>query len=236
MTEAPMNSFVDASNGTTGLALLNEGLKAYEAEKDAAGTISLTLLRAYPLRICVTQEMTDYSQIDKGSQCLGVHKFHYAVMPHVGDHQKGNIWEAAEQFNLSLQACQLSPTRHGTEPVEKSFLEIQPEGLHVSAIKRNESQTGWVVRLFNPTEETIQGSLRLNNGFTGPLEVKSPVEFIQSDNTLPTGKGERWPRVREVTLEELPLDDLLMDQAGWVKFGIGKKKILTIEFLATSIE
>lgn len=67
--EQPMNSFVDLSDGKVGLALLNEGLKAYEVLNDPEKTLCLTLLRCFPLRICVTQEMTDYSDIDKSSQC-----------------------------------------------------------------------------------------------------------------------------------------------------------------------
>ncbi|MCX5758337.1 MAG: hypothetical protein NTU83_07495, partial [Candidatus Hydrogenedentes bacterium] len=40
--EQPMNSFVDISDGKAGLALLNEGLKAYTACDDAARTLCLT--------------------------------------------------------------------------------------------------------------------------------------------------------------------------------------------------
>ena len=231
MTESPMNSFIDLNDGKAGLAILNEGLKAYEAQDDLAHTVSLTLIRAYPLRICVTQEMTDYSQTDKGSQCLGIHRFRYAVMPHTGNWEAGKVWQAAERFNLAFQACQLSPTRHGTEPLEKSFLEIRPEGLHVSAVKRSESGEGWVVRIFNPFNETRTGSLRLNGGCSGPMEFQSPVERVESEFTLPTGQGKPWQRVRLVTLEEIPERNLTTDKDGWVAFEIGKKKILTLEFL-----
>jgi len=231
MTEAPMNSFVDISDGSTGLALLNEGLKAYEAKADPFCTVSLTLIRAYPLRICVTQEMTDYSQIDKGSQCLGLHHFRYAIMPHNGDWEKGKVWMAAEQFNLSVQACQISPTKYGTEPMEKSFLEVFPEDLHVSAIKRSESGKGWIVRLFNPRDEVISGTIRLNGGFSGQMKTKSPVELVQSASALPYGPCQPWQKVQTVKLEEIPEDDLSMDEQGWVKFRIGRKKILTVEFL-----
>jgi mannosylglycerate hydrolase len=232
MTEHPMNSFVDRSNGRVGLALLNEGLKAYEAENDAGQTVSLSLIRAYPLQICVVQDLnTDYSQTDKGSQCLGPQRFHYAILPHRGDWEKGNVWQASEQFTQAFQACQLGPTRHGTEPLEKSFLEIQPEGLHVSAVKRSEDGAGWVVRLFNPSDETKSGTLRLNGGYSGPQKVKSPVEAIQSEYALPEGKGQPWHKVQRVSLEELPEKELAMDKNGWVKFEIGKKKIVTLEFV-----
>jgi alpha-mannosidase len=232
MTEHPMNSFVDRSNGYFGLALLNEGLKAYEAQNDPACTMALSLIRGYPLQICVTQDMlTDYSQMDKGSQCLGKQRFRYAIFPHVGNWEQGKVWQASERFNLAFQACQLGPTQHGTEPLTKSFLEIQPEGLHVSAIKSSEQGTGWVVRLFNPSNEKQVGTLRLNGGQTGPLKAQSPVERVQAEFALPADKGQPWQTVRLVTLEEIPERDLAMDKDGWVKFEIGRKQILTLEFL-----
>ena len=120
-TEHPMNSFVGMSDNKVGLALLNEGLKAYETHGDAENTISLTLIRAFPLRICVTTDMLDYSQQDKGSQCLGKNSFKYAIMPHRGNWAAGHVWQASEQFNLMLHAAQIGPTDHGFLPKRGAF-------------------------------------------------------------------------------------------------------------------
>ena len=230
--EQPMNSFVGISDGQVGFALLNEGLKAYEASDDPARTISLTLLRSFPLRICVTQEMLDYSQSDKGSQCLGKHTFRYGIMPHSGDWEKAKVWQATDRFNLAFTAAQVGPTVHGTEPLSKSFLEIKPDVLPVSAVKRSESGQGWIVRLYNPFEKSIGGAIRLNYGLTGPTTtIQSPVECVKEEFALPKDKGKEWSCIRTVTLEETPERNLAMDANGWVIFEIGKKKILTIEFL-----
>jgi len=231
MTEHPMNSFVDLSDGKTGIAFLNEGLKAYEVHNYRDNTLSLTLLRCFPLRICVTQDMLDYSKLDKGSQCPGRHKFRYAIMPHAGDWAEGRVWQASERFNLAFHAAQFGPTKHGNEPLTKSFLEIRPECLHVSAIKRSESGESWVVRLFNPYDKTIKGSIRLNEGFSGPKNIQSPVERIQAEFALPADKKNNWSKIRLVTLEEVPLTDLRIEDQGWVEFEITGKKILTFEFL-----
>lgn len=230
-SEHPMNSFVDVSDGQTGLALLNEGLKAYETPNDPANTVSLTLLRCFPLRICVTREMTDYSKTDKGSQCPGKQSFRYAVMPHRGDWQEAHIWQAAERFNFSFLAGQIGPTKQGTEPLIKSFLEIKPETIHLSAVKRSENGKGWIVRLFNPSGRTVSAGIRFNAGRTGPLIAQTPVERAQKNFTLPEDKGNKWKSVRVVTLEEIPERDLTMDTEGWIKFEITGKKILTLEFL-----
>lgn len=56
------------------------------------------------------------------------------------------------------------------------------------------------------------------------------VERVQSEFTLPKGKGRPWQKVRLVTLEETADRDLTMFEDGWVEFEIGEKKILTIEF------
>ncbi|MGE5550549.1 MAG: glycoside hydrolase family 38 C-terminal domain-containing protein, partial [Bacteroidota bacterium] len=231
MTEHPMNSFVDISDGAEGMALLNEGLKAYTAEDDAARTLCLTLLRCFPLRICVTQEMLDYSHLDKGTQCLGRHAFRYAVMPHRGDWAQGGVWQAAERFNLAFHAAQVGPTKHGTEPLAKSFLELRPESLHVSAVKRSENGGGWIVRLFNPFETAVRGALRLNGGYAGPTAIQSPVERVRAEFALPQSEGAKWREVRMVTLEEIPERTLGMDDEGWVEFEISPKKIMTFEFL-----
>jgi hypothetical protein len=175
--------------------------------------------------------MLDYSQSDKGSQCLGKHTFRYAVMPHTGDWEKAKIWQAAERLNLAFVAAQVGPTVHGREPLSKSFLEIKPDILPVSAVKRGENGQGWIVRLYNPFEKSIGGAIRLNCGLTGPIAVQSPVERVTEEFVLSKDKGKKWSCIRTVTLEETPERNLAMDAEGWVNFEIGKKKILTIEFL-----
>jgi hypothetical protein len=229
--ENPMNSFIDLSDGDIGLALLNDGLKAYEVVGDKDKTMCLTLLRSFPLRICVTPlEMTDYSGIDKSSQCLGRQTFRYAVMPHKGDWQEANLWQASEKFNLPILMAQIAPTEHGTGPLEKSFLELESENLHVSAVKKSEDGDGWSVRLFNQGDEAIKNKIRLNGGNANPAKTKSPVEAIKSEFILAATEN-KWGGAREVTLEELAIKDLSIGSEGWVDFEIGAKQILTIEFL-----
>jgi len=232
-SEQPMNSFIDITDGDNGLAILNEGMKAYEATDEVQPELRLTLLRSFPMRICVvTQEMEDYSQIDKSSQCPGKHTFHYAVMPHRGNWEEANLWNAAEQFNLPLVIGQTTPTEKGTEPLEKSFLEISDETIAVSAVKQSEIGSGWVVRLFNPASSTIKAKLRLNGGKANSSKLSGPVERLQKEMALLGAGGQPWKRVRILNLEELPEKDTALDSDGWCNVEISPKKILTLEFLA----
>ena len=230
-TEFPMDRFVDLSDGKIGAALLNEGLKAYEPHNDEANTISLTLLRCFPLRICVTAlEMTDFSKLDKGSQCLGKHTFRYAFLPHEGDWKDANLWHASERFTHPLRIAQMGPTPEGTESKSKSFLELEPEGLHLSALKESEDGKGWVVRLFNPGDDTVNGKMRLNLGQANPKDNPSLVERQAANFALPAVNGKAWSKVEKVSLEEIMEEELSLDKDGWLSFEMGKKKLLTIKF------
>jgi len=225
-TEEPMNSFIDVSDGAAGLALLNEGLKAYESEDDPARTVRLTLLRCFAMRMFEN----DWSHLDSGAQCLGRQEFHYAIMPHARDWSTGGVWQAAERFNVKLLACQIGPSTHGTRPLAASLLEIEPDALHLSAVKRSESGEAWIVRLFNPLDKSVAGRIRLNAGLAGPPEAQSPVQRARAAYALPPDPGRKWQKAAAVSLEELPQDDLPLDPDGWVDFTITMKQILTIQF------
>lgn len=230
MTEHPMNSFVSISDGENGVALLNTGLKAYEAADDETNTLLLSLIRAYPLRICVTKDMQNYSDWDKGSQCIGKNTFRYAFMPHKGNWEEGNVWQESERFNLYLTIGQVAPTDHGKNPLTHSFLELKDENLNVSAVKKSEDGTGYVVRLFNPSDKTVKNAIRLNGGIAPIEKAQSPVERQRAEFELPAYSGKKWDEVKLVTLEELDDKALTMGEDGFVEFEITGKKILTIKF------
>ena len=231
MTEHPMNSFVDVTDGTNGVALLNTGLKAYEASDDECGTVYLSLLRAYPLRICVTSDMQDYSKVDKGSQCIGVNTYRYAFMPHAGDWEEGNVWGESERFNLSFGIAQLAPTEHGKNGLVHSFLELENDKLNVSAVKLSEDGEGYVVRIFNPSDNAVSTSIRLNGGMAPIEKAQSPVERQRAEFELPAYSGKKWSEVKLVSLEEKDIEPLTMREDGFVDFDITGKKILTIKFV-----
>jgi len=230
-TEHPMDRFVAIEDGKAGVALLNEGLKAYEPHDDADQTLSLTMLRCFPLRICITNlEMTDYSSQDNGSQCLGTHTFKYGFMPYSGTVETAKVWNAAERFNHTVRVAQIGPSSDGKLPLSHSFLEIENDALHVSAVKQSENGDGWVVRLFNPTDDTLSGKVSLNGGKVPPRAL-SPVERQAVNFALPADTGKIWSKVRLVDLEEIETQVLPLDADGAVNLDITKKKIVTVEFL-----
>ena len=196
----PQRSWVDLNDGQRGLTIINKGLPEYEVYDDEARTIALTLLR------CVGRLSgggdTPTAIRTPGAQCLGKHRFEYAILPHKGTWQEARVWQQAHQHNVPMLAVQTGE-HDGELPPEQSFVDISPPELIVTAIKKVEDRDALLVRFFNITDENIH-------------EAKVKVQKAIS--------------ARTVNLNEEPHNDLVMDADGSVKLDVPAKKIVTIEF------
>ena len=86
------------------------------------------------------------------------------------------------------------------------------------------------LRLFNPTEDTLSSRVCMNGGMVPP-EPQSPVERQAAGFALPAEASRKWAKARLVDLEENESEPLVVDSDGSVKLNIGKKRIVTVEFL-----
>ena len=201
----PMQRFVDMTDGTQGLAVLNDsGLREYEAMDSADRPLAITLIRAFTYRNCpIFGRFETYPEMER-SQCLGKHEYSYALYPHAGDWENG-VYAEAEDLNLPLEPAQVGP-HPGTLPKAMSFLELQGDNLQLTAFKQAEDRPeSYVVRLFNPTERTVNGTLKLCH----------PVKAAWRTN------------LNEERQEELKVAGQTIGLA------LGKKKIVTLEFVLT---
>ncbi|NLP10979.1 hypothetical protein GX408_11355, partial [bacterium] len=202
----PMNSFVDYSDGQSGLAFINQGLKEYEALDDERRTFAMTLMRCFPLKIGGVG-LQDYSKEQKGSQCLGKSVFHYALYPHAGDWEQGMVFAQTKAHNRPMNILQAAKNK-GSWPKQHSFLHLEPEVLQITAVKKAEQGDALIVRFYNPTGRMMKGMLRI------AYPVKS---------------------ARYLTLEEKPvLEDLEVirrDQESEIPIQAGAKKIVTLELV-----
>ncbi|MDQ1519205.1 MAG: 2-O-(6-phospho-alpha-D-mannosyl)-D-glycerate hydrolase [Actinomycetota bacterium] len=143
----PSRRFVDASDGTSGLALLHDGLLEYEVVDDGR-ELALTLLRAtgYISRSEPSLRPTPagpYIQVE-GAQMLGRQRLDYAVLPHRGDWRAADLYRAADAFLVPFECTRAGSIFGGSLPVEGSWLRV--DGAEVSAVRREPG--GLVVRVF----------------------------------------------------------------------------------------
>jgi len=152
----PAYSFVDVSDDELGIALLHYGIPEYEISDDPRRAVYLTLLRAFR----TAGNPSETHQPQPLAQCPGAHEFRYALYPHSGDWQAARVEKYAQQFNAPLRIAQCSAHSGELKSAAYSFLQLTPERLVLTALKKAEQQNALLIRFFNPRQETVTARLR----------------------------------------------------------------------------
>jgi alpha-mannosidase len=188
----PQKRFVDASNGTIGLGVLNRGLPEYEIIPGESGqmAIAVTLLRCveWLSRGDLSTRKGDAGpqELTPEAQCLGHHEFDYALVPHSGDWEaeEALVLREAQAFNTPIRA--LVTKQHGGQlPSQSTLIDVEPPALVVSAIKQSEASNGVIVRIYNPLSHTVQSTIQPGFACT--------QAFVTNLNEEPTGDPQQVP-------------------------------------------
>ncbi|VGO12834.1 Mannosylglycerate hydrolase [Pontiella desulfatans] len=201
MALRPMSVFCDASDGTNGMAVLNNCLTEFQLLEDDRGTIALTLLRAIRNRICTESRVSSEFPEALGSQMLQTVDYEYAIYPHAGNWAEGAVYAEADKLNAKPAVTQISMNRGGDLPTVASHYAIDNDALVLSSITKTHGRNSLMLRLFNPTGETQEGTVKFG----------LPVSKAWKNNLIET-RG-----------EELELLD------GAVALSVPKGRIVTIE-------
>lgn len=184
----PLRTFVDASDGVRGLALITEGLHEYELVAGAPPTLALTLLRAVGW---LSRNDLRYrrggagpSLETPGAQVQGPHRFRYAVHFHARAWEAADLWREAEKVCLPLEV--VAVTRAMGEPVSRAArIHLEPSCLQMTAcIPRAE---GYELRLLNASDQPQQGVVRLQPAPRAVRRVTLGGEEVE--HLVPTTDG-----------------------------------------------
>ncbi len=182
----PQKRFVDVSNGTIGLGVLNRGLPEYEIIQDDSGqmAVAVTLLRCVewlsrgdlPTRKGHAGPM----ELTPEAQCLGHHEFDYALVPHSGDWEaeEALVLREAQAFNTPIRVL-VSEQHKGQLPSRSTLIEVEPHSLVVSAIKQSETGNGVIVRIYNPLSHAVEATIQPGFAYS--------KAFVTNLNEEPTG-------------------------------------------------
>jgi mannosylglycerate hydrolase len=201
MSTLPMQNFLELSDGKNGLAISNRELIEFEVTEDISRTAYLTLLRCMDVNICTEGRCGTIETGAMGPQCLGEHTFHYAIYPHRGDWQEGDVYQVMEDFVYPPRVYQISKHDKGTLPESLSLLTIDPSSVQIASVKRAQDTDGTIIRFYNPGTETVNAKLKF---------AKKPLEAFITD-------------LNEEIIEQL---DVAAD--GTVKIEIQCCKIITV--------
>ncbi len=156
----PMQLWMNLESNGQGFAILSDATKDYEImEHDDRQTIAVGLVRGTRLRIACDNRLWMEYPGDESSQSLRKFTYRYALMPYCGNWEQAKLYQEGMAFNVTLHACQFG-RQQGQFPAVHSFMEISGDNLVLSCIKKAEERDSLVIRIYNPTDHSIQGTLK----------------------------------------------------------------------------
>ena len=140
-----MNWF-DVSDGVRGITFMNKGLPAVEIVKDS---LYITLFRSVN-ELSADGTAGPFVPTPDALE-LGAHTFEYAVQLHDGDWRQAEMYKQAQEFRHSPIATRAEG--NGDLAPELSFIEISPNNLILSALKKAEDSDEVILRFFETKGE-----------------------------------------------------------------------------------
>jgi alpha-mannosidase len=156
---------MDTENGDYGVALLNDCKYGFDVIEN---TVRMTLLRGprrgYP---STPEQWADQSENPR----VGVHVIRYALYPHEGDWAKSMVFRKGYEFNYPLVAWKASE-KAGPLPKTLSLIEIKPDNVVLSALKKAEDSNELVLRVYEACGFDSDASLKI---------VFKPLKAVETD-------------------------------------------------------
>lgn len=170
----PQRDFSLLQDGARGLAVVNRGLPevaTFLTESGGRGKgrgrgrgLAVTLLRAVGWLSRGDFSTRDFTSVGPliptpDAQCIGEHRFEYAVVPFGGDYLAADIKGLSRRYRVPVLSVQ------GVEdqlvPGGRSFLRKETNRTCISAIKKHDTRDTLIVRLFNLTASAVDEVLYL---------------------------------------------------------------------------
>ena len=158
----PSQQWIDYSDDKGGLTVIHHGIPENEVRD---GHIYLTLLRSVSMLSSDGKAGPAVPVPD--ARELKRYTFRYAIHPHEGDWRTATSYRRAQEFNVDLDAMQLS--RDVKMPHQRSFLKITPLSVMLSALKRAEDKVGVILRFYEANGQETETEIDL---FKAPTDVK----------------------------------------------------------------
>lgn len=197
----PAQLWFDLSDGRNGLAVLTDAAKDYEIlENDENQTMAMGLVRGVRLRIpCDNRLWMEYPG-DESAQSLKEFTYRYALLPHTDLWDKADLYNEALAFNAPMHVCQFGK-QAGKLPMEKSFLKLMGDNLVLSSVKKAEDRDSIIVRLYNPTDRSIDAKLEVGMDFNAAYLVNMNEERLNKIELSSEGLKLEAPKGKVISIE-----------------------------------
>jgi alpha-mannosidase len=166
--EVPALQWADLSDAQHGLSVLNDCKYGYDAK---GNVLRLSLLRS---------PTWPDSHADEGH-----HDFTYSLYPHGGTWRQAETVRRGYELNYKLRPTQ-AQNHGGTLPAMHSFVQVNPENVVLTALKRGEDNDSLILRFYEWAGQEADVKLQLPPGAQSASETNL---IEQSVGTLPEANG-----------------------------------------------
>jgi len=160
--EVPAQRWADISDAKHGFSLLNDCKYGYDAK---GNVLRLSLLRS--------PEWPD-PHADEGH-----HEFTYSLYPHAGGWKEALTIRRGYELNYKLISLPLEK-HEGSLAAEHSFLQVQPDNVIVTALKKAEDENVLIVRFYEWAGKDSEVTLQLPPGAESAAETDLMEKSIAS--------------------------------------------------------
>jgi alpha-mannosidase len=167
--EVPAQRWADICDSKHGFGLLNDSKYGYDAK---GNVLRLSLLRS--------PEWPD-PHADEGH-----HEFTYSLYPHGGTWREAQTVRRGYELNYKLMARQTGK-HDGQLAAEHSFLQVQPDNVIVTAVKKAEDDSSLIVRFYEWEGQEADVTLTLPQGVETATEtdlMERPSEKVSVRNDV----------------------------------------------------
>ena len=151
--EVPAMRWADISDAKHGLSLLNNCKYGYDAK---GNVLRLSLLRS---------PVWPDPNADQGH-----HEFIYSVYPHAGTWREALTVRQGYDLNYRLRAMQ-TEKHAGALPAERAFVQLEPQNVVLTAMKKAEDDDGVVLRFFEWAGKDTEVKIQLPPGAQSAQET-----------------------------------------------------------------
>jgi len=165
--EVPAQRWADISDATHGFSLLNDCKYGYDAK---GNVLRLSLLRS--------PEWPD-PHADEGH-----HEFTYALYPHGGGWKEALTIRRGYELNYKLISLPLEK-HEGALAGEHSFVQVQPDNVIVTALKKAEDESALVLRFYEWAGKASEVTIQLPPGAESAAEtdlMEKPIASLTVRN------------------------------------------------------
>ncbi len=175
--EVPAQRWADLSDGGYGVSLLNDCKYGYDVRDNV---LRLTLLKNC---YAPDPQSCQYGVLYGAQTDEGLHRFVYALWPHVGDWRSGKTVQAAYELNAPLLVVRKGRQR-GPLPEQQSFLALSgAPSVILDTMKKSEDDNSLVVRLYESAGQRAVATVRSALG----LEEARVADLLERE-----GKKSVW--------------------------------------------